>query len=401
MSSRAPGDRSTLRYSPGSAPRPMPIPLRSSLPPAGRPISTASSPPIPTSTSAASISSLLRLPSPRGRAIYRRARSRRREPPSRWFPPPERHCPTSSFARGWGEAARPDGLTTRPPPPVLSLAVAQLDLAFGENFNLSGAGVGRSTGAAVILFIPRTFQYHWIIAISSTPRRCCLDYSRILIAVIGFVMTPCCVYSYPVPSSKCDMSTVPVDRSREVVEKEWCEVTEQAPKINSNGVFRDRSGSTDTCDGCAPNCGDPEAPQPVGKTCTTLLSVSFTDTKERTTKGIVGGGAGGIFAGLEASLEMKIGYKSEGGTKVERSVSVSIAPCTWQTEQIFMRVLNGKSMSVSASISACKQIRDTRLKLTYLHIGPAQTGTLTLTCNLGLNGDSTIRTVANGKCPRP
>ena len=81
------------------------------------------------------------------------------------------------------------------------------------------------------------------------------------------------------------MSTVPVDRSREVVEKEWCEVTEQAPKINSNGVFRDRSGSTDTCDGCAPNCGDPEAPQPVGKTCTTLLSVSFTDTKERTTKG--------------------------------------------------------------------------------------------------------------------
>jgi len=279
--------------------------------------------------------------------------------------------------------------------------VDQLDLAFGENFNLSVAGVGRSTGAAVILFIPRTFHYHWIIAMSSTPRRCCLEYSRILIAVIGFVMTPCCVYSYPVPSSKCDMSTVPVDRSREVVEKEWCEVTEQAPRINSNGVFQDRSGSTDTCDGCAPNCSDPEAPQPVGKTCTTLLSVSFTDTKERTIKGIVGGGAGGIFAGLEASLEMKIGYKREGGTKVERSVSVSIAPCTWQTEQIFMRVLNGKSMSVSASISACKQIRDTRLKLTYLHIGPAQTGTLTLTCNLGLNGDSTIRTVANGKCPRP
>jgi hypothetical protein len=72
--------------------------------------------------------------------------------------------------------------------------VAQLDLAFGENFNLSGSGVGRSTGAAVILFIPRTFHYHWIIAMISTPRRCCLEYSRILIAVIGFVMTPCCVY---------------------------------------------------------------------------------------------------------------------------------------------------------------------------------------------------------------
>jgi hypothetical protein len=197
------------------------------------------------------------------------------------------------------------------------------------------------------------------------------------------------------------MSTVPVDRSSEVVEKEWCEVTEQAPKMNSYGEFRDRSGSTDTCDGCAPNCGDPESMKPFGKTCTTLLSMSFTDTKERTTKGIFGGEAEGFLAGLEASLEVKIGYKSVEATRVERSVSVSIAPCTWQTEQIFMRVLMGKSMSVSASISACKQIRDTRLNLTYLHIGPAQTGTLTLTCNLGLNGDSTIRTVANGKCPRP
>ena len=232
-------------------------------------------------------------------------------------------------------------------------------------------------------------------------RSCWMRCLRHAIAALVIAMMPRGAFAYPVPSTNCDMKTVPVDPVTEVVEREWCEVTEQAPSIQSYGEIRDRAGSTDTCDGCAPNCDKPELPQPVGKTCTTLLSVMFTDTKERSTKGIVGGDAGGLFAGIEASLEVKIGYKNDNTIKIDRSVSTTIAPCTWQTEQIFMRYLMGKKMSVSVSISACKQIRDKRLKLVYLHYGVAQTGTLTLSCNLGMNGDSTIRTIANGKCPRP
>ena len=232
--------------------------------------------------------------------------------------------------------------------------------------------------------------------------RCCwMRCLRYAFAALVIVMMPRDACAYPVPSANCDMKTVPVDPVTEVVEREWCEVTEQAPSIQSYGEIRDRAGSTDTCDGCAPNCDNPELPQPVGKTCTTLLSVKFTDTKERSTTGVVGGDAGGLFAGIEASLEVKIGYKKDNTIKIDRSVSTTIAPCTWQTEQIFMRVLQGKKMSVSVRVSACKQIRDKRLNLVYEHYGVARTSTITLNCNLGMNGDSVIRTIANGRCPRP
>jgi len=196
------------------------------------------------------------------------------------------------------------------------------------------------------------------------------------------------------------MTTVPVEAGNEVVVRKWCEVTEQAPFIKSNGEFRDYAGSTDTCDGCAPNCANQEAPQPAGKTCGSSLSVEFTDTKERSTTGVIAGQAGGWFAGIEASLELKVGYKSKTAAKYERSVSVTIAPCTWQTEQMFLRVLEGKEMSVLVSMAPCKEIQSRLPKLLYTRIGAAQTGTISLKCNLAMNGDSFTRTIANGKCPR-
>lgn len=223
----------------------------------------------------------------------------------------------------------------------------------------------------------------------------------LVIATIAFVAMSRSAQSYPLPSSNCDMSSVQVDPTREVINSEWCEITEQAPVINSRGDIRDLSGSTDTCDGCSPNCENAELPQPVGKSCTTLLSISFTDTLERSTTGGFGGQGGGWLAKIEANLETKIGYKTDNRIEIKRSYSVTIAPCTWQTEQIFMQVLYGKKMSLTATCTPCRDITDTKLKLRYEHHGVPQTATVSLTCNLGLDGNGTVRTVANGRCPRP
>ncbi len=146
--------------------------------------------------------------------------------------------------------------------------------------------------------------------------------------------------------------------------------------------------------------GKPELPQPQELKCKFTLETSFENKKELTVTGGFSGGSDWI-ANLEASLQVASGYTETTKPTIGLKAEVTARPCEWQDMRAFQRVCVGKQSRVRIKCQPCWNVTKISNGRSYEYHGPVIEGTATLTCDMAINGSMSIKTTANGRCPRP
>ncbi len=218
---------------------------------------------------------------------------------------------------------------------------------------------------------------------------------------VALALLPSIVGAIELPPANCGADKLPpiIERGERVT-RSWCVVYEEAAVLTSAGTTKEIAGTTASCENCSPSCGEPEVPQPQEIKCKFTLKTSFENTKELKVTGGISGGAD-LIANLEASLEVASGYTETTKPTVGLEAEVTARPCEWQDVRAFQRVCVGKQSTVRIKCQPCWNVTKISNGRSYEYHGPVIEGTATLTCDMAINGSMSIKTTANGRCPRP
>jgi hypothetical protein len=218
---------------------------------------------------------------------------------------------------------------------------------------------------------------------------------------VALALLPSIVGAIELPPANCGADKLPpiIERGERVT-RSWCVVYEEAAVLSSTGITKEVAGTTASCENCPPSCGEPEAPKPREITCKLTLETSFENKKELTVTGGINGGADWI-ANIEASLEVASGFTETIKPTISLEAKVTVGPCEWQDVRGFQRVCVGKQSRVRIKCQPCWLVTKISNGRSYEYHGRIIEGTATLTCDMAINGTMSIKTTANGRCPRP
>lgn len=221
------------------------------------------------------------------------------------------------------------------------------------------------------------------------------------LTIIALSLLPSIVWAIELPPENCGADTPPtIMEPGDRVTKSWCVVYEEAAVLTSAGTTKDIAGATASCENCSPSCGKPELPQPREIKCKLILETSFENKRELTVTGGFKGGSDWI-ANLEASLELATGYTETIKPTISLEAEVTAGPCEWQDLRAFQRVCVGKQSRMRIKCQPCWLVKHVSTGRSYEYHGEIIEGIATLTCEMAINGNMSIKTTANGRCPRP
>ncbi len=221
----------------------------------------------------------------------------------------------------------------------------------------------------------------------------------VLVATVVMAL-PSVVVAIELPPEKCGADKPPlIMEPGDVIVKSWCNLYEEAAVLTSPGTMQEVAGSTASCENCSDNCGNPELPQPRELTCKLTLQTSYKNAKSLTVTGGVSGGSDWI-AKIEASLEIESGYKETTQETVSVAAEVTVGPCEWQDTRAFLKASVGRTAQMEIVCQPCWLIRHVSYTPGFEYHGAPLKGMATLKCSMSLAGSASIKTVANGRCPR-
>ena len=201
-----------------------------------------------------------------------------------------------------------------------------------------------------------------------------------------------------IPPESCGADKPPPLSDVKVL-KRWCEVYEKEAVLLSAGTLKEVSGAKLAVENCTPNCGKQEI-QPRGYTSAVTLEVGYQNSEHLDVTGSISGDSDWI-AAIKASLEVVSGYTKTIEETIKSKTSVAVGSCEWEEVQAFLRVNVDRKARLTIESCPCWLLAGNIPSNPFEYIGDPIVGTATLTCNMALAGNVTIRKVANGGCPRP